>query len=181
MVLDREPGVGLVCSNARVIDESGTEIRALYLTNEAVSSDSLAALVNVNFVVISSAVARGELLERVGGFTEDIRLRGVEDYDLWLRVGAVSRLAYLAEPLLAYRRHRGSMMAGVPRRNTGTTVHRRCREPRPFPRRERPTAQQAAPPTSSRLPDRARAVRRRSSADRPRPSDRWPVRCGSTQ
>jgi glycosyltransferase involved in cell wall biosynthesis len=114
MVLDREPGVGLVCSNARVIDESGRETKALYLTYEAVSSDSLAALVKVNFVLISSAVARRELLEHVGGFTEDIRLRGVEDYDLWLRVRAVSRLAYLPEPLLAYRRHRGSMMAGVP-------------------------------------------------------------------
>jgi glycosyltransferase involved in cell wall biosynthesis len=122
VVFDRDLEVGLVCSNARVVDESGRETRALYLTKEAVTSNSLAGLVKVNFVVISSAVARRELVERVGGFTEDIRLRGVEDYDLWLRIGAISRLAYLPEPLLAYRRHEGSIMAGVPMSHYWTSV-----------------------------------------------------------
>jgi glycosyltransferase involved in cell wall biosynthesis len=114
-VLEQDLSVGLVCSNARVIDETGNEIGALYLgAGETVREDTLAALLEDNFVVNSSAVARRELVERVGGFSEDIRLRGVEDYDLWLRVGAVSRLAYLPEPLVAYRRHEASVTAGVP-------------------------------------------------------------------
>lgn len=114
-VLEHEASVGLVCSNACVIDETGNEIKALYFDpDEAARRHTFSALLEANFVVNSSAVARRELVERVGGFSEDTRLRGVEDYDLWLRVGALSRLAYLPVPLLAYRRHPTSVTAGVP-------------------------------------------------------------------
>ncbi len=113
-VLERDSSVGLVCSNARVIDGTGSEIRALFLCPDEPVRGGLAALLEANFIVASSAVARRELVERVGGFSEDVRLRGVEDYDLWLRLGALSQLAYLPEPLVAYRRHGASVTTGVP-------------------------------------------------------------------
>jgi hypothetical protein len=79
------------------------------------SESTLAVLVKVDYIVISSAVVRRVLVERVGGFGEDMRLRGAsKTKNYWRRVGAVSRLACIPEPLLAYREHGGSMMAGIP-------------------------------------------------------------------
>jgi len=115
-ILDGDPEVGLVCSNAQVIDYNGAQIRNLYLqSEEGASGDVLAKLLDANFVIISAAVTRRELVERVGGFTEDARLRGVEDYDLWLRLAATTQVSYLSEPLLAYREHSGNMRVGVSR------------------------------------------------------------------
>jgi glycosyltransferase involved in cell wall biosynthesis len=115
-VLNRSPGVGLVCSNASVIDENGNEIRDRYLPpDQGSSGDVLEELLDVNFVVNSSTVARRELVERVGAFSEDPRLRAVEDYDLWLRLGATCEVVYLAEELVGYREHRESVRADVPR------------------------------------------------------------------
>lgn len=114
-VIDREPAVGLVCSNARVIDGNGAEIGQRYLRPEqGTSGDVLEQLLDVNFVIASSAIVRRELIERVGGFSEDFRLHAVDDYDLWLRVAAISRVAYLPEPLLSYREHDRSIHRGVP-------------------------------------------------------------------
>jgi glycosyltransferase involved in cell wall biosynthesis len=117
-VLDRNPSVGLVCSNAVVIDQDGNKARDLYLRAEQGSSGNvLEQLLDVNFVIVSSAVVRRKLVDQVGGFREDERLRGIEDYDLWLRVGAISELVYLPEALLRYREHAGSMRMEVPRTN----------------------------------------------------------------
>jgi glycosyltransferase involved in cell wall biosynthesis len=115
-VLDRNPSVGLVCSNAVVIDQNGNQIRDFYLRPEQGSSGKvLEQLLDVNFVIVSSAVVRRELIDQAGGFREDVRLRGIEDYDLWLRVSAVSEVVYLPEALLQYREHAGSMRMEVPR------------------------------------------------------------------
>lgn len=115
-VLDDHAAVGLVCSNARVIGENGDEIRTLYLRPEqGASGNVLGALLEVNFVIVSSALARRKLVEETGCFTQDPTLRGVEDYDLWLRLGSVAEIAFLPEPLLDYREHGGGLRLGVPR------------------------------------------------------------------
>jgi glycosyltransferase involved in cell wall biosynthesis len=115
-VLDRSQGVGLVCSNASIIDEDGNEIRRHYLPpGEGASGEVLEQLLEVNFVVNSSAVTRRTLIERAGAFSEDPRLRAVEDYDLWLRLGATCEVVYLAEVLVGYREHSESLRAHVPR------------------------------------------------------------------
>ena len=122
-VLDRSPDVGLVCSNASVIDEDGNEISDRYLPpDEGASGDVLEKLLDVNFVVNSSAVARRELVQRAGGLSEDPRLRAVEDYDLWLRLAATGKVVYLAESLAGYREHGESLRADVPRATHWTGV-----------------------------------------------------------
>lgn len=60
-------------------------------------------------VMLRAAAVRG-----VGGYRD---LSPVEDYDLWLRLGEVGRLANLEEPLLIYRRSQTGMVA--------TNAHRR--------------------------------------------------------
>ena len=111
-ILDRYPNVGLVCSNALVLEERQDKPNRLYLQGEYTRSGwVLKELLHDNFVITSTAVIRRSLLERVGIFSEDPLLRGVEDYDLWLRIAAASMIYYIPEPLAIYRDHTGSIRA----------------------------------------------------------------------
>ena len=64
---------------------------------------AMEALFLQSFIFNSSVVVRKELLDEYGGCDEDPRLRGTEDYELWLRLAGVSLFACLDEPLLRYR------------------------------------------------------------------------------
>ena len=55
-------------------------------------------------IAIPSVVVRRQLLEQVGGF--DLRQRMCEDYDLWLRLAALSEIDGVHETLLLVRSHR---------------------------------------------------------------------------
>ena len=92
--LERNPSYGLVCSNADGFPgEGGLEI-------------TLEGLMKVNSIIISSVLARRSALGAAGGFDEDMRLKAVEDFDLWIRVLHLSGAkAYrLPERLLHYNR-----------------------------------------------------------------------------
>ena len=60
-----------------------------------------------NFVPLPGAMVRRATLDAVGGFDETVP--GVEDYDLWLRIAAVTGIAVLPMPLASYRRWPGQM------------------------------------------------------------------------
>jgi glycosyltransferase involved in cell wall biosynthesis len=55
-------------------------------------------------IALPSVVGSRRLLERAGGFDEALRM--CEDYDLWLRMAALSEIDCIDEPLLSVRRHR---------------------------------------------------------------------------
>jgi glycosyltransferase involved in cell wall biosynthesis len=59
----------------------------------------------------SNVVVRASALERVGGF--DTHLRRTEDWDLWIRLARRRPPAAVAAPLVAYRFHRGNLIADV--------------------------------------------------------------------
>ncbi|WP_373511819.1 glycosyltransferase family 2 protein, partial [Persicitalea sp.] len=59
-------------------------------------------LVNVNYVVCSTALVHRDLVALAGGFPEAADLRAVEDYALWLRVAAYAPFGYLNTPLASY-------------------------------------------------------------------------------
>lgn len=65
----------------------------------------LGTLLNTATVVaLPSVVASRALLDRVGGFDEDLVM--CEDYDLWVRLAATSPVDAIDEPLTIVRRHR---------------------------------------------------------------------------
>jgi glycosyltransferase involved in cell wall biosynthesis len=64
-------------------------------------------LVVRNYLTTSTILMRRGVLDRIGEF--DTRLQGPEDYDLWLRATAVTRLANLRTPLTGYRMVQGSL------------------------------------------------------------------------
>ncbi|MGC4031250.1 MAG: glycosyltransferase [Tepidisphaeraceae bacterium] len=57
-------------------------------------------------VVHPAAMMRRDAFERIGGY--DQRFRTSQDFDLWLRLAEIGRLANLPEPLLFYRQHLAS-------------------------------------------------------------------------
>ena len=60
-----------------------------------------------NPVATSTVLVRREIVAAAGGF--DPQFRGPEDYDLWLRVAATSRVAFIDRPLAQYRHVPGSL------------------------------------------------------------------------
>jgi glycosyltransferase involved in cell wall biosynthesis len=65
---------------------------------------------------ICSVIMRREAFDAVGGF--DLTLRGIEDWDLWLRLAArfsVKTFAAESEPLVAYRNVPGSLSSNAMR------------------------------------------------------------------
>jgi glycosyltransferase involved in cell wall biosynthesis len=107
---------GLVCSNAYVISTDPGIPSGPYLpAREKAFKPTLRELVLNNFVIASSVVVKRESFEAAGGFNEDPRLRGLEDYDLWLRIADSTRLHYIDQELVRYHRS----IAGLSGQNTG--------------------------------------------------------------
>ena len=71
----------------------------------------LVALLRRNFVFVSATVP-ASVLATVGGFDE--RLRGSEDYDLWLRIVLAGfEPVWMGGPLALYRQHRDQMSRSI--------------------------------------------------------------------
>ena len=99
--LDANPDHGVVGTNTHDMDEAGqihecTDFHPL--THEAL----LAALSQGSPMCHPSVMMRTEVLRAVGGY--HAAYRHCEDYDLWLRLSARTRLANLPDRLLLYRR-----------------------------------------------------------------------------
>lgn len=60
-------------------------------------------LVRENLLIISSVLTRRESLLQAGPFNESLTPPVGEDYELWLRLGAMGETWILAEPLMTYR------------------------------------------------------------------------------
>lgn len=102
--LKEHENVGLVCSNGFILHNS-SKSRLFFPDNTTNSKRDYFDLIKNNFIITSSCLVKKDLLERVGLFSEDILLRGIEDYDLWLNVGLISDIHYMHEPLCFYRIH----------------------------------------------------------------------------
>ncbi len=69
------------------------------------SGDGVADLLRGDFLVPAVTLIRRGCLDAVGAFDEALTLRGVEDYDLWLRLAARFPILYLPGDVAAIRRH----------------------------------------------------------------------------
>jgi glycosyltransferase involved in cell wall biosynthesis len=103
--LDAHADVGLLGTGAREVDAAGRVLATV--TPPADDAALRRALIRRNPFVHSSIVARRALLERAGGYDE--RLPVAQDYDLWMRLSGLTRLASLPEPLVVRRRLPGAV------------------------------------------------------------------------
>lgn len=102
------PEVGLLGTAARVVDESGHDVEILRPPED--DRDIRRVLIRRNPFVHSSVMVRRSLLASAGGY--DASFPVAQDYDLWLRLSAVTRMANLAEPLVVRRLVAGRVTAG---------------------------------------------------------------------
>jgi glycosyltransferase involved in cell wall biosynthesis len=109
-ILESDPDVGLVCSNAFLTEGGDPEKRELYLKHgQGKSGRILKELIRDNFIITSTVLMRRDTFERSGGFCEDPKLQAVEDYDLWLRLDPRSSIRYIPDPLAVYRKGPSSL------------------------------------------------------------------------
>lgn len=97
--LDAHPEVGLLGTGAEEITPDSRVVGTI--VPPAADAEIRRALIRRNPFVHSSIMARREVIERAGGYDE--RLPVAQDYDLWMRVAALTRMANLPEPLVRRR------------------------------------------------------------------------------
>jgi glycosyltransferase involved in cell wall biosynthesis len=119
--LERAPDVGLLGTAAREVDDAGRLVRVV---QPPVDDAALRrALIRANPFVHSSMMVRRVLLERAGGYDETLPV--AQDYDLWMRLARVSRLANLADVLVV--RHLGARRVSVEREDDRLRAETRVR------------------------------------------------------
>ena len=105
--LDANPQVGLLGTGAREVDLGGREVAIV--RPPADDAAIRRVLIRENPFVHSSVMMRRSALERAGGY--DPAFTVAQDYDLWMRLARVTRLANLPEPLVIRRLGPGRVSA----------------------------------------------------------------------
>lgn len=101
--MDANPAVGLLGTLPEFIDESGEVIPTSNYPHLFDNESLQQRLPDANCFCAGSVMIRREVIRAVGDYDQD--LAPSEDYDLWLRIAEVTRLANLPEALYRYRRH----------------------------------------------------------------------------
>jgi glycosyltransferase involved in cell wall biosynthesis len=100
-----DPSVVLLYSGRVEVDEALT-VQHLSPPNDPEGLERRILLGNV-VGPPSGVLVRSDALERVGAFDESFS--AMADWDLWIRIATLGPAKVSTEPLLAYRRHSGSM------------------------------------------------------------------------
>lgn len=82
--------------------ETGEELE-IKAPVEAVSGKVFDQLLQDNFVILSTVIARKACFEAVGPF--DLSIPAGLDYDMWVRISQTCDFAYIDVPLIKYRMH----------------------------------------------------------------------------
>lgn len=99
--LEADPGLGLIGSNYVVVDERDNPVNQ---TNVFTHPDDLkVAEALSNQFGHGSVMMRAETVEEVGPYDPAVGI--VEDYDLFVRISHVARIANIKEPLYYWRRN----------------------------------------------------------------------------
>ncbi|HVF50395.1 MAG TPA: glycosyltransferase family A protein [Pyrinomonadaceae bacterium] len=112
--LERDPSLDVVYSNGRIFGDGadvGREMMEAFPSQGEVTFESV---VRGRCTVLICAVMRRETVVGVGMF--DQTFRGVEDFELWLRIlGRGGRISYHRQVLMRYRRVSGSLSSSPTR------------------------------------------------------------------
>lgn len=109
-LLEDQPDIGLVCSVC-LLNEPANEGGRTFSSNVHVSGRLFRELIRNCFVFTPTVLVRRCCLEEAGLFRESLAVS--EDFNLWLRIAARWRIAYLQEPLAIVHKHPGNLSATV--------------------------------------------------------------------
>ncbi len=73
------------------------------------------ALMNNNFIVTSTVCIKRIIFDEIGYFNENVQLKFVEDYDLWLKITNKYPLTYINQPLTRYYIHQSNNSSNIQR------------------------------------------------------------------
>jgi GT2 family glycosyltransferase len=118
--LDGEPEVGMVGTQVSFLGEPGSSEAGQQSDFPVRNEDLQSQLLVSNCFCAGSVMMRREVLDRVGFY--DQALAPSEDYDLWLRLAEVAKIANLPDVLYQYRLHDGSASS----QNRGLQMHRKA-------------------------------------------------------
>lgn len=108
--LAEHPDHGVVGSWSEDMDEHGDPLFRTGCDHPLTHEDMLEAIVAGRHVICHpAAMFRRDVVLGVGGY--HAAFRHCEDYDLWLRLASVTRLANIPERLVRYRRYDGQVSA----------------------------------------------------------------------
>jgi glycosyltransferase involved in cell wall biosynthesis len=110
-LLKQDSTLGLICSSCAVAEPNGEKQSAFTLGDMPISGRLFQDLVRNCFVFTPTVVARRCCLEDVGLFDESLPV--CEDFNLWLRVAARWRIAFLPEVLAITHKRSGSLSASI--------------------------------------------------------------------
>jgi glycosyltransferase involved in cell wall biosynthesis len=91
--------VGLLGTGARELDETGREVALIRPPEDHAALRRM--LIRRNPFVHSSIMMRRAVVERAAGYDETLPV--AQDYDLWIRMSRLARVANLPEPLVVRR------------------------------------------------------------------------------
>ena len=97
--LDAHPEVGLLGTGCHAISASGEVVKTVTPPEDDAAIRRV--LIRKNPFVHSSVMLRRKALEAAGGYDESLPV--AQDYDLWLRLSRLTRMANLPEPLVTRR------------------------------------------------------------------------------
>lgn len=99
--LETFPEIGVLGTGIRIMDSSGVRIPAkkLFTEHEALRW----GLCFSTSIMHPTVMMRRKIVEEAGGYNQE--MAQAEDYDLWRRLSAVTRLANLPDELVDLRRH----------------------------------------------------------------------------
>jgi glycosyltransferase involved in cell wall biosynthesis len=121
--LERHPQASLVHTlSYDLVDEESTLAERQCPADGVMTPEvAIVAILHRNFVRTSSVAIRRQAFEDAGGFDEDVRLCGVEDFALWLQCYEQhASFGYINEPLIRYRIHAGSLSSDTVANSTNT-------------------------------------------------------------
>lgn len=101
-VLEKNENVGVVCTNAIVIDNRDQKIgeEKYEIKSHSEFRDGLRYITPSKPIIHPSVMIRKEILNGVGGYRD---FTCAEDLDLWLQLSRITKFFRIQEPLLYYR------------------------------------------------------------------------------
>lgn len=110
--MEANPDLDLIYPNAIIFGDSPNNGRLFFDLHPSSEPVTFEKVVKKECVVMVSCLFKRELIDQVGGF--DLQFRGVEDFDLWLRMlHHGCRFSFTTEPLVRYRRHSASLSSDI--------------------------------------------------------------------
>jgi glycosyltransferase involved in cell wall biosynthesis len=102
-VLEQDSALAVAYARAQAINAEGALLPQVMGARERFVGATLTSLVYGDFVCPMAVVIRRTALEAVGGYDETLMAN--EDWDLWIRLAAAYRFAYVPRVLAQYRFH----------------------------------------------------------------------------